>query len=498
MSTPRPPARWRRPGSWKVKGESWTRADSARCPNGRVGLVWPFASSACSIPTTVNIGTAVRHWSILGSRGGIQSANLVITCRPMRIAIVCPGDGWGGGFQSRYFTLLRVLNEEYEVALVDLLVDTNGQDPLTDIPHVTVEAGTGGGAITSIRRVAAPRQGTTEVISGCRAIAGVRTRIDRVQQLVRTALNPFLPAPWERKLDVALSRIEPDVVFVWTFGYPAVAGYISTRHRTVFFAEESWEEINRETSWSRGYSAVMSLLRPVRRLSLRKLTRVVVISPTQTSWAASAFPCGVSVIPDSVDLGYWQSRPAVGERRRSRSIFVIGDFSIDFKARDLYDIVQGTARLVPRTEWPRFIVASHYPLHPILSDLSSEIFQPVGAVADPRTYYAECSATLVPAFLVAGSKSTILQAWACSCAVVTTTAAARSVGATSGIELLAGHDVAEVVEGIVALLGSRDLCEKLIRSALEAVNARHSEVALRDAVRGLFAAIAITDDARER
>ena len=102
------------------------------------------------------------------------------------------------------------------------------------------------------------------------------------------------------------------------------------------------------------------------------------------------------------------------------------------------------------------MVASNCGLHPILQEVADQ-FEFLGDVDDLRPYYRAATATLVPSFIVAGAKTTILQGWATGCPVVTTASAAASVGSTQETELLFGETPDEVAKRLCVLLGDPDL-----------------------------------------
>lgn len=84
--------------------------------------------------------------------------------------------------------------------------------------------------------------------------------------------------------------------------------------------------------------------------------------------------------------------------------------------------------------------------------------------------YRQAWVALVPAARVTGVKTTILQAWACACPVLSSEPAANSVDGRDAI--LVGRTAVEMVDALVALLGAPEIRFRLVRAGLNALLTR--------------------------
>ena len=98
----------------------------------------------------------------------------------------------------------------------------------------------------------------------------------------------------------------------------------------------------------------------------------------------------------------------------------------------------------------------------------------LGPVEDPRPYYRGASVCLVPAFLVTGVKTQILQAWATGCPVVTTEAAARTVRGVSDSDLVAADTPDDVARQLLRVLADEKLRRSISATGRVMVKKRHS------------------------
>jgi glycosyltransferase involved in cell wall biosynthesis len=115
----------------------------------------------------------------------------------------------------------------------------------------------------------------------------------------------------------------------------------------------------------------------------------------------------------------------------------------------------------------------------------------VGGVDDVRPYYRAAVEALIPAFVVTGAKTTILQAWATECPVATTSQAAIATGATPGVDVLSGDDPAAVADAIVRLATDQELRNRLRRAGRARLDQAHSAEVVAEATnRALEVAIA--------
>ena len=160
------------------------------------------------------------------------------------------------------------------------------------------------------------------------------------------------------------------------------------------------------------------------RRHLRDLARVVVISPAEVGWATDRFGrTDVSVVPYALDLRWWSE--GVAAASEVVDVFVLGTFSTG--AIEGLDRILGAAKSRWEGSAPAVVLAG--PTSPPVSFMSRhrDWVRFIGMVKDPRPWYRAAKIVLVPPFVMRGIKTTILQAWATRCPVVTTHRCAASV-----------------------------------------------------------------------
>ncbi|MDY7013811.1 MAG: glycosyltransferase family 4 protein, partial [Cyanobacteriota bacterium] len=139
----------------------------------------------------------------------------------------------------------------------------------------------------------------------------------------------------------------------------------------------------------------------------------------------------------------------------------------------------------------RLILAGHSPTPRMkeAAKMDSGILV-TGKVPDMRPYLTAASVTIVPLLTGGGTRLKILEAFAASSPVVSTTKGAEGLNVQNGQHLLIRDSVEEMVAGVSQLWSDTDLVEKLTESALELVQKEYSWDAVRqnvgDAVRKLL------------
>jgi glycosyltransferase involved in cell wall biosynthesis len=210
---------------------------------------------------------------------------------------------------------------------------------------------------------------------------------------------------------------------------------------------------------------------------------VVVISGDYVDWATSLFPHSpVSVLPLNLAPIYSGAAPPLGSAPCTRNdVFVIGDMSNPRSALGLASIIEA----MDPSARPQVFVASSRPLHQSLVPHVGRSVVDLGFVDDPRPYYRAAGAALVPAFVAGGVKTTVIQAWASGCPVVTTTAAATPLGATPGVHLLAASTPRDAADGLRRVLSDPALADRLRTDGAQRFAQTHSDAAVRKVLEDL-------------
>lgn len=157
---------------------------------------------------------------------------------------------------------------------------------------------------------------------------------------------------------------------------------------------------------------------------------------TLARWTDAA---GITVIPNGVDPD--EFAPRAGLADHDVGIFGnLGHARNHVPARALVEAAR--ERGLPL----RWLLVGRDP-HPSLRALAGEGVTVAADVADPREFYPRARVVVVPARVTAGSKSTLLKAWAMGRPVIATPESAAGVPARHGHNLL-------VAEGPAAILGA--------------------------------------------
>ncbi len=148
----------------------------------------------------------------------------------------------------------------------------------------------------------------------------------------------------------------------------------------------------------------------------------MVISDQEVGWGRRKLPRSeVMVVPHRIDTTEWEEPVVPTPDAGEMDVLVVGAIESERNADGLHRI--GLA-LLDRPDRPaglRLSAISRERPNPMLSGLPPELFRYIGSVEDIRPYYRAAGQSLVPAFVVTGAKTTILQAWATACPVATTT-----------------------------------------------------------------------------
>jgi glycosyltransferase involved in cell wall biosynthesis len=359
------------------------------------------------------------------------------------------------GFTARYRRALEFFDE----AASDLFVIFLSQDHAVEIPV--------DGAPTGAR---------AEVVY---TDPLVRNRSARVADLALHAGGKVVLADWERGLRARVVDWSPDLIVVLCHADRRNARAVMDLAPVVLFAEED-ASANPEFRRSWAGRALRGAEIWAERRAPHAPAVVVVISERERAWAARTFPRSrVRVVQHNLDDDYWSASPR-SEMGGACDVFVMCRLDHERNVRGLVEVSQALARLAAKgVDVPRLVVASSDEPHPSFRDAAHELIDFAGPVVDPRPYYRSALATLVPSFIVMGAKTTILQGWATQCPVVTTTAAAASVGATNGRELVCGSTPDEVAALVVRVAKDLSLGLSLGEAGRARYEQMHSPIAVR-------------------
>jgi len=199
--------------------------------------------------------------------------------------------------------------------------------------------------------------------------------------------------------------------------------------------------------------------------------RVVVVSPPDRDELRAINPAlNVEVIPNGIDLDYFQPQ---SEARESGRLLFVGNYeyapNVDAGMRLATEILPQVQKRFPEAKL--WLVGNAPP--PELTALQGDSVEVTGRVPDVRPHYARASVFVSALRLGAGIKNKVLEALAMGCPVVATPLSADGIEVESGRDVLIAEG-GELVEAIVRLLGDDDLRATLAANGRALIEARYT------------------------
>lgn len=165
-------------------------------------------------------------------------------------------------------------------------------------------------------------------------------------------------------------------------------------------------------------------------------------------------PAPISVLPNGVDLEYFQPNPSVG--RDPDSIVFSGKMSYHANVSMVkYLVSEVMPRLWRSRPTARLTVVGKDPTADIRSLGEDQRIKITGTVDDIRPYLWNASVAVVPLIYGAGIQNKILEAMATGTPVVTTSKALASLKVSVGDDLLVGDTADEFARSVLSLMDER-------------------------------------------
>lgn len=248
--------------------------------------------------------------------------------------------------------------------------------------------------------------------------------------------------------------------------------------------------LKRQTASGQVNGLLLALQHQIARLYERFMfapyARAVVVSEQDRAELLDINPAlSVEVIPNGIDLEYWQPQPI--EREPATLVFT-GNYDYApnrdaalFLARVVLPAVR---RIVPQAQL--LLVGNAPP--PELQALASDHIVVTGRVEDMRPYLARATLYACPLRFGAGIKNKVLEALVMGCPVIATPLSA------DGIAVRDGHDIVlapleQFAERVVNLLNDTSLCAALSVNGRALIAARYDWAQVADAYERLYAAV---------
>ena len=181
----------------------------------------------------------------------------------------------------------------------------------------------------------------------------------------------------------------------------------------------------------------------------------------------------VTVLPNGVDLDYFQPDPAVV--RDPATIVVSGKMSYDANAA----MVTHLARHIMPQVWAerpetRLIIVGKDPTADVQALAQHPQVTVTGFVPDLRPYLRQATMAVAPITYGAGIQNKVLEAMACETPVVASPKAASALQVTPGQELLLAEKVEEFAAAILSLLNHPEKQTELGRAGYAYVHHAHN------------------------
>ena len=187
---------------------------------------------------------------------------------------------------------------------------------------------------------------------------------------------------------------------------------------------------------------------------------------------AGKIPAPVSVLPNGVDLDYFQPNPSV--EREPDTIVFSGKISYhDNVSMVKYLAAEVMPRVWERRSRVRLTVVGKDPPADIRALGANPLIQITGTVADIRPYLWKSMVAVVPLIYGAGIQNKILEAMATGTPVVTTSNALSSLAAKPGSEVLIGDTPDDFSSRVLDLLSDPNSGRSMGVNGLRYVQKNH-------------------------
>jgi glycosyltransferase involved in cell wall biosynthesis len=364
------------------------------------------------------------------------------------------------GFRLISANLIRNLFERHEIHLIALSRHDEGKDP-SEWPRAYCKS-----------------------VSIFRSDTGIRAR-------VRAITGAIEPALTRMAIDMVM-KARPDIIHLEGAGLAALLRSTTRELPGILGVHDSKELRYREFAGYAGGAReriYLQLLSVIARRHERRwfgyADRVVVTSTADAlAVSAGVSPQRITVIPNGVDLEYFEYRPAPEPGR----VVLSGNMSwppnedaAEHFARDLMPAIR--KRIPNATFW----IVGADPSARVLALASIAGVHVTGTVADIRPWIQSASVYASPLRFGLGVKNKILEAMASGAPIVATSRSLSGTPLIDGRHAIIADDDTKFTESVARLLADPMLCDSLSREARRKVEAENSWQAVATAYDGMYA-----------
>lgn len=189
--------------------------------------------------------------------------------------------------------------------------------------------------------------------------------------------------------------------------------------------------------------------------------------------------CSLKVMPNGVDLGYFQPRSA---RPRSSELVFVGTMDYDPCEKAVYYFCSKILPLIRREiGFVRFVVVGRNPSRRLRAMAEDDLDVVLtGRVPDVRPFVQRADVFVVPLLSGSGTRLKILEAMAMGVPIVTTSIGVEGIRAVNGEHLLIVDSPATFARGVVQIMRDPALARKLATNARTVVEREYAWPALSD------------------
>ncbi len=352
------------------------------------------------------------------------------------LSSIIPSPIWGAG--SRNYYLLKALASQHSVSLL-ALGELDKEDVLKSVSHLEE-------LVESVQVIPLPKVTSKRMHQLLDIVykKPYRLRLMTVEAMQR-AINELFA---HNSYDLVLF----ESVLMSDYQLPQRVKVVIDQHNIEF--ELSLRTFEQERSWLRKVYSWLEVVRlkPIELELCRKADLVLVTSERERLALQQMMPEGTfETIPNGVDIDKF--RPLEDVKEIPGRIVFTGamDYypnsqAVLYFARKCWPLIR---ERIPDASW---CIVGRNPPPEVLELASLPGVEVTGTVPDTRPYIAEASAVIVPLLIGSGTRLKILEAWAMSKAIVSTSIGYEGLDAIPGEHLVVADMPEAFEEAVISLM----------------------------------------------
>ena len=223
---------------------------------------------------------------------------------------------------------------------------------------------------------------------------------------------------------------------------------------------------------------------------LEQFDRVLVTSRQDQDWLLShqvpgKRPAEVIVLPNGVDLGYFEIQPLEGNE--ANTIILTGNMALQANVVMAEHLIEEIMPLVwGRLPQVRVLIAGQNPALRVRKLGKDPRITVTGTVEDLRPYMRRAVIAVAPLTFNLGIQNKVLEAMASSRPVIASPQAVSGLNVKAGEEILVAEDSIQFAEMLIDLLGDPQRQRQIAQAGLDYVTRQHRWTAIVEALEGVY------------